>query len=181
LLCKEENVRAGRITAAGKMKETVVGTVHKGAMKTMDSSKIMDDRVDSRLTMDTVKKKEEEGCKVDSRAVMDSVAIMVVNKDMVECRVVTVDMDNKVTNGDKTEDLGDSREVLAAMAMKDNMANRAAMAECRVDMVSSMETNMKTRIMMKDMMKIMMKMKTAPACRDAMAVKKMKTMTTIGI
>src|SRR4051812_28666282 len=88
------------------MKETVVVTVHKGAMKTMDNSKITDDRVGSRQIMDTAKKMVEEGCKVDNREVMvskvDKVVITAVSKaatgasrDTAERKVVSVDMDRK--------------------------------------------------------------------------------------
>jgi len=188
LLCKEENVRAGRIPAAGKMKETVVVTVHKGAMKTMDNSKITDDRVGSRQIMYTAKKMVEEGCKVDNREVMvskdmDKVVITAVSKaatgasrDTAERKVVSVDMDRK-GNMVSRAGIADSKVGTVDMSMKDNMANKDVMEECRVDMASSMKTNTKIR----GMMKIMMKMTTAPACRDAMVVKKRKTMTTIGI
>jgi hypothetical protein len=195
LLCKEENVRAGRITAAGKMKETVVATVHRGTMKTMDSSKIMGDRVgsrvDNRQIMVTAKKMEEEGCKADNKVVMDSKVVMDgranmdgrVNMDRDSVAIIAV---NKAVTGASMKDTVACKAALVAMDRKDNMDSRAGMEVSKVDLVNkvdmanSMKMKWKSRIMIRDMMRIMMKTTTVPACKAAIRVKG-KTMTMIGI
>jgi hypothetical protein len=204
LLCKEENVRAGRITAAGKMKEIVVVTVHKETMKTMDSSKIMDDRVDNRRIMVTGKKMAEEGCKVDNREVMDnkeamdgskdmdSVVITVVNKaatgasmkDMAECRVVSVDTDRK-DNMVSRAGMADSKVDTVDMASKAvgvacREASKAAGVECKaVNIVAGAECKVvvmvsKAAMANTDKVKRIMMIITVDACRDAIAAAKRK-------
>jgi hypothetical protein len=200
LLCKEKNVRAGRITAAGKMKETVVVTVHKEAMKIMDSSKIMDDRVvDNRRITDTAKKMAEEECKVgkvamdnregmDNKEVMDrdSAAVTAVNKeatgasrkDMVECRVASVAMARKASMvskagmADNKVDTVDSKVVTVDMANKAaGVVSKAATAECKVAMEDMVS---KAAMGNMDRVKKIMMMTTV-ACRDVIVAGTMKT------
>src|SRR4051812_30342230 len=108
--------------AAGKMKETVVVTVHKGTMKTMDSSKIMGDRVDNRQIMGTAKKMKEEGCKADNRVAMD-------NKEAMGNKVVTdnkVVMDGRVNMGRECVAITAVNKAVTGASMKDMVACRAA-------------------------------------------------------
>lgn len=193
MLCKEENVRAGRDTAAGKMRETVAVTVHKGILEIMDRNKIMDDRdAGNRRILDTAKKMAEEGYRVamDNREVMASKAITASGVIMAAGREAT---------GASMKGMEACRAVLADMGRKANMA-RAVMADSRVDMadmvamasraagVASREVTdnradmaaMASRAVMDstDRVKMTMTM-TIVVCRDAIAVGKKKTLMRI--
>jgi hypothetical protein len=198
LLCKEENGRAGRIIAAGKMKETVDVLVHKEAMKVMDRIRITVDRVDNKPIMDTANKTTG----TDIRAIMASKEDMAIMTRAITDSAGITDT-SKAATGDSMKDMAACRAALAAMEMKGNMVSRAGMAiskvvtedtatraagvairaamvECRVAMVDmvnredtvNMATNMATGTDRE--MKMMMTIITMDACRDAIAVVKMK-------
>ena len=170
MLCKEENVRAGRNTAAGKMKETVIVTVHKGILEIMGSSKIMDDRVvGNRRIMGTAKKMAEEECKVD-KVVMDN------KEDMVRDNAVITAV-NKETTGASMKGMVACRVALVNMEMKDNMGSRVVMAGSKVDMVSKVAmVAMANKAVMDNPGKgKMIMMMTTVACRAAIAAVRMKT------
>lgn len=197
MLCKEENVRAGRNTAAGKMKETVVVTVHKGTMKIMDSSKIMDDRVvGNRRIMDTASKMtgtdtrvtmgSKEAMAIMTREITDSVVITAGNKettgvsmkDMVACRVASVDMEMK-DNMVSRADMADSKvgteataSKAAGVACREDTVNKVAKVACKAATVA-----MASKAVM-DREKVIMMM-TIVACRDAIVAETMKTSMTI--